>query len=66
MKTPLPPPGDRPGFWRLSYAAKEAGITPESFEAASKAGTIPVRVERVSPRLALVRIEELQAWLKGA
>lgn len=66
MSNPSPPnQGDRPGFWRLSYAAQKAGITPESFEAASKAGTIPVRVERVSPRLALVRIEELNNWLKG-
>lgn len=60
-----PQPGDRPGFWRLGAAARLAGITPEAFEAASKAGRIPVAVERLSPKLALVRLEELNRWLKG-
>ena len=60
------PHNDRPGLWRLSYAARQAGLTPEAFEAGAKAGTIPVRVERIGPRLAYVRIEELDNWLKGA
>jgi hypothetical protein len=57
--------GDRPGFWRLSWAARLAGVTAEAFEAASLAGTIPVRVERLSSRLALVRVEELNNWLQS-
>jgi hypothetical protein len=57
---------DRPGLWRLSYAARLAGVTPEAFEAGAKAGTIPVRVERIGPRLAYVRAEEFTRWLKGA
>jgi hypothetical protein len=60
-----PKPGDRPGFWRLGYAARRASVTPEAFEAASKAGTIPVRVERLSPKLALVRVEEFNNWLQS-
>ena len=63
--TMKPNPGDRPGFWRLSQAARLAGITAEAFEAASLAGTIPVRVERLSSRLALVRVEEFSAWLQS-
>ena len=57
---------DRPGLWRLGHAARLAGLTPEAFEAGAKAGTIPVRVERIGPRLAYVRAEELNRWLKGA
>ncbi len=59
------PHNDRPGLWRLGHAARLAGLSPESFEAASKAGTIPVRVERIGPRSAYVRVEEFNRWLKG-
>ena len=58
-------PDDRPGFWRLSHCARLAGMSPEAFEAAAKAGRIPVAVERVSERLALVRVEQFQNWLRG-
>ena len=56
---------DHPGLWRLGVAARKAGMTAESLEAAAKAGTIPVEVIRTSPRLAFVRAEAFQAWLKG-
>lgn len=59
------PHNDRPGLWRLSHAARLAGLTPEALEAASKAGTIPVRVERLGPRSAYVRAEDFSLWLKG-
>ena len=59
------PHNDRTGFWRLSHAARMAGITPEALEAASKAGKIPVSVERIGPRNAYVRAEEFSLWLKG-
>lgn len=60
------PPGDRPGFWRLGYCAARAGLSPAAFEAASRAGTIPVEVVRVSHRLALVRVDQFNRWLKGS
>ena len=60
------PPGDQPGFWRLGYCAARAGLSPAAFEAASRAGTIPVEVVRVSARLALVRVDQFNTWLKGA
>lgn len=54
-----------PGLWRLAVAARKAGMTAESLEAGAKAGTIPVEVIRTSPRLAFVRADAFQAWLKG-
>jgi hypothetical protein len=60
------PHNDRPGLWRLGYAARLAGMTPQSFEAASKAGRLPVHVERFGPRLAYVRAAEFTQWLKGS
>ena len=59
------PPGDRPGFWRLGYCASRAGLSPAAFEAAARAGRIPVEVVRVSPRLALVRVNQFENWLQG-
>lgn len=57
---------DAPGLWRLSAAARRAGMSPEAFERACRAGTIPVAVIRTSERRAYVRIAELETWLKGA
>lgn len=59
------PHNDAPGLCRLSAAARRAGLTAEKFEEASAAGLIPVAVIRLSPRMAYVRIAELEAWLKG-
>lgn len=56
---------DQPGLYRLSAAAAMAGLTPSALEAASKAGTIPIEIIRLSPRLAFVRASELNDFLKG-
>lgn len=65
-RKPEPNHDDTPELWRLSAAARRAGMSPEAFERASRAGTIPVNVIRTSRRMAYVRRGELETWLKGA
>lgn len=60
-----PPSKDFPGLYRLHAAAVMTGMSPSAFEAASKAGVIPVEIIRTTPRLAYVRAVELNAFLKG-
>ncbi len=54
---------DAPGLWRLGVAAHKAGLSPDAFEAASLAGTIPVRVMKLGPRSRYVPAAEFKQWL---
>jgi hypothetical protein len=56
---------DRPGLYRLAFAAQRVGMPPATFEEACTAGQIPIQIIRISPRLAFVRAAELSAFLKG-
>ena len=50
-------------MWRLSAAAKRAGMSPELFAKACQRGDIPVKIVCLGERLHFVRIAELEAWL---
>ena len=58
-------PNDQPGFWRLTYGARLAGLTPQALEAGCASGAIPVECIRLSERVAIVRAADMSAWLKG-
>ncbi len=60
----LPVHDDRPGLWRLGPAASKAGLSADTFAAASEAGTIPVRVIKLGPRSRYVPAAEFKAWLE--
>jgi hypothetical protein len=56
---------DRPGLYRIGAAASIAGLSQEAFAKACAAGSIPLQIVSIGPRLRYVRAEEFTRWLKG-
>lgn len=58
-------PDDKPGLWRLSVAARMAGMPVASFRDACLNGRIPVELIVVSERASFVRVSQFKNWLNG-
>lgn len=53
------------GLWRLSAAARMAGIAPDTLARACHEKRIPVELLELGPRSRFVRSEQFQAWLSA-
>jgi hypothetical protein len=54
-----------PDFWRLSTAARMAGISPDVLARACATGAIPVTMVELGPRSRFVKVSEFNAWRAG-